>query len=77
MGMLQTLQVVSTAINYWISPPISEEHLRNHGKLRMHQKKEGIKTIIFSLTPPNQVRSQLVISLEMCIISSTSHDTTI
>jgi hypothetical protein len=32
VGMLQTLQVVSTAINSWISPPISEKHLRNHGK---------------------------------------------
>ena len=28
--MLQTLQVVSTVINSWIPPPISEEHLRNH-----------------------------------------------
>jgi len=31
--MLQTLQVVSTVINSWIPPPISEEHLRNHGKI--------------------------------------------
>jgi hypothetical protein len=46
-------------------------------RVRMHQKKEGIKTNGFSLMPPNQVRSQVVMSWEMSIVSTASHDTTI
>jgi hypothetical protein len=44
-------------------------------RVRMHQRKEGIKTHVFSLMPPNQVRSQVVMSWEMCIVSTVSHDT--
>jgi hypothetical protein len=47
-------------------------------KKKEHQKKEGIKTNVFSLMPPNQVRSRVVMmGWEMCIVSTASHDTTI
>ena len=64
--MLQTLQV------WWVLSILGSHHQYQRStsetmeRVRMHQTK-GIKTIVFSLTPPNQVTSQVVMSLESAL----------